>query len=133
MGYGMAGNVRKQMSSSGTLFLYDVVRDTCEAFAQDFKGFGPIEIIDAAKTGVDQSNTLITMVPDGANVQNVYLEGPGAVTKASRADRLILECSTIDVQTSRKVGEMVMQAGIGHYFDSPVSVSHLILWGLMKT
>lgn len=122
MGYGMAGNVRRKMAPSGTLFIYDVVRDACERFIDEFKNLGRIEIVETPKAGVDQSKILITMVPRGANVRQVYLQGPGAVIEATKADRLLLECSTIDVQTTREVGYKVRSSGIGHYVDTPVSV-----------
>ncbi|OAP57936.1 hypothetical protein AYL99_08674 [Fonsecaea erecta] len=121
MGYGMAGNVRKKMSPSAKLLVHDVSRDACERFVQEFADLGPIEIVGSPKAGVDQSGTLITSVPSGKNVQEVYLEGTGAVIRASKRDRIILECSTVDVQTTRDVGSKVIEAGIGHYFDSPVS------------
>lgn len=124
MGYNMAGNVRRKMSPTGTLFIHDVVRSACEKFKEEFGELGPVEIIDTAKAGVDQSETLITVVPRGVNVQEIYLQGSGAVINATKKpQRLIFECSTIDVKTTREVGEKVRQAGIGRYFDSPVSVS----------
>ncbi|POR32519.1 3-hydroxyisobutyrate dehydrogenase, partial [Tolypocladium paradoxum] len=121
MGYGMAGNVRMKMSSSGVLLIHDVVRDTCDKFVHEFKEFGTIQIVDTPEAGVNQSNTIITMVPRGVNVREVYLDGVGAVKNAAKADRVILECSTIEVQTTREVGNEIMQAGIGKYFDTPVS------------
>lgn len=126
MGYGMAGNVRKKMPPCGTLFIHDVVRDACDRFVEEFKQFGRIQIVETPKEGADQSSTLITMVPRGANVREVYLEATGAVINAIKADRLILECSTIDVQTTRETGQQIRQAGIGNYFDAPVSVSHTL-------
>ena len=123
MGYGMAGNVRTKMPASGTLFIHDVIRQVCDRFMDEFGHLGRIQIVDSPKEGLDQSNTLISIVPRGDNVRQVYLEGAGAVVNTSKADRLILECSTIEVQTTRDVGDQVAKAGVGHYFDAPVSVS----------
>lgn len=123
MGYGMAGNLRAKMSPHGTLFIHDVVRETCDRFVREFGHLGRVQAIDTPKEGADQSYTLLTMVPRGSDVREVYLEGAGAVVKATKANRLILECSTIDVRTTREVGEQIRQAGVGHYFDTPVSVS----------
>lgn len=123
MGYGMAGNVRSKMSPSGTLFIHDVARSACERFVEEFGSLGPIEIVNTPKDGLDRSDTLITVVPRGVNVQEVYLQGPGAVIRSTqKPDRLIFECSTIDVKTTREVGDAIREAGIGRYFDSPVSV-----------
>lgn len=123
MGYGMATNIRKRMHRSGTLFIYDAARAACERFKSEWGGHGSIHIVDSPVAGVNQSNTLVTTVPAGADVREVFLEGPGAVIGASKGDRVILECSTIDVQTAREVGAQITAAGIGRYVDSPVSVS----------
>lgn len=124
MGYNMAANIRKKMVPHGILFIQDISRDACDRFVQEFGDLGAIEIANSPKAGVDQSNTIITMVPRGENVKEVYLQGPGAVIDSAKGNRLILECSTIDVQTTREVGEKVIQADLGNYYDAPVSVSH---------
>lgn len=124
MGYGMAGNVRKNMAPSSVLYVYDVVSSACERFIEEFRETGPIMVIKTPLEGVEQSHTLISMVPGGANVRDIYLDGgEGSVVHASPADRLFLECSTIDVQTTREVGNEITQRGLGHYVDAPVSVS----------
>ncbi|KAL2825106.1 NAD binding domain of 6-phosphogluconate dehydrogenase-domain-containing protein [Aspergillus pseudoustus] len=121
MGYGMASNLRKKMDSSQTLFVYDVVRESCERFQGELGEYGPVEIVDSPAAGVDKSRTLVTIVPKSENVREVYLDGPGAVINATKGDRLVLECSTIDVQTTREVGAKVAEAGLGMYLDAPVS------------
>ncbi|CAK7233701.1 hypothetical protein SBRCBS47491_008700 [Sporothrix bragantina] len=122
MGYGMAGNVRKNMAPSGVLYVYDVVPSACERFVEEFRERGPIEIVKAPLEGVQRSHTLISMVPNGANVRDVYLDGgEGSIINAFPADRLFLECSTIDVQSTREVGNEIMGRGLGHYVDAPVS------------
>lgn len=123
MGYGMAGNVRKNMAPSGVLYVYDVASSACERFAEEFRSLGSIEIVKTPLEGAERSTTVISMVPHGGNVREIYLDGKGPVVGASPADRLFLECSTIDVQTTRAVGKEIMQRGLGHYVDAPVSVS----------
>lgn len=124
MGYGMATNVRKKMSSKATLFINDVNRSACEKFVEENKTCGPIEIVDTAKEVASKSHVLISIVPASEHVRQVYLNKEnGVIATTPDEDRLILESSTIDVQTTREVGEAVMDAGCGRYIDAPVSVS----------
>ena len=54
----------------------------------------------AAATGVD---TVITMLPAGQHVREVYL-GDGGLLAAVGSGTLLIDCSTIDVETARAVG-----------------------------
>lgn len=118
----MAGNVRKKMPSSATLHVFDVVPAACERFVGSFGSFGPIEIARTSKEVAEQSQTVISMVPNGDNAKEVYLDPQNGVIAASKnADRLMLECSTIGVKVTQDIGKAVMDAGQGVYVDTPVS------------
>ena len=71
------------------------------------------------------------MLPMGKHVRGVYLEGDSALVKLPRlsSPKLFLECSTIDVATSKEVGDAILASGIGYFADAPVSVSlHCTAW-----
>ncbi|HJS31305.1 MAG TPA: 3-hydroxyisobutyrate dehydrogenase, partial [Alphaproteobacteria bacterium] len=70
---------------------------------------------DAAK-GVE---AVITMLPAGAHVRDVYM-GAGAVIAAAAKGTLLIDCSTIDVESARAVGEAAAKAG-HDMVDAPVS------------
>ena len=124
MGFGMATNIRKKISKNSTMFINDVDRSACERFVNETSSFGPIEITETAKEAASKAPVVVSIVPAANHVKQVYLDKNNGVIAASKSDdRLILECSTIDVESTREVGKAIMEAGIGRYVDAPVSVS----------
>ncbi len=72
-------------------------------------------VADAA-TGVD---AVITMLPAGRDVRTVYL-GEGGILDAVDPSTLLIDCSTIDVGTARKVGAAATASRL-EMIDAPVS------------
>jgi 3-hydroxyisobutyrate/3-hydroxypropionate dehydrogenase len=128
MGFAMASNVRKRMSSSDTLHIYDINTSVCEKFKAELETIaGPIRICSGPMDVASRAATIISILPNGAIVKDVYLNTHSGVVAAkgqSAVDsrRLHLECSTIDIETTREVGTELSKAGMGYYVDSPVSV-----------
>lgn len=123
MGYGMATNIRHKISKSSTMFINDVNTEACEKFAKELNDQGPIEIVQSAKEAASKSKVFISMVPAAEHVRQVYLDETNGVVAAPKDEgRLVLECSTIDVDTTKAVGKAIMDSGRGRYVDSPVSV-----------
>lgn len=126
MGYGMATNVRKKLSKQATLFINDINQSACDKFVEENSSYGPIEVVSTAKEVATKSQTLISIVPASEHVRQVYLDQEnGVIVTTPDNDRLMLECSTIDVDTTREVGKAIMDKGCGRYIDAPVSVSSL--------
>ena len=124
MGYGMATNVRKKLPKNRTMYINDIDQSACERFVKETSSYGPVEIIKTAKETASKTSILISIVPASKHVKQVYLDKENGVIAASQSnDRLLLECSTIDVETTREVGKAIMDVGIGRYIDTPVSVS----------
>jgi hypothetical protein len=123
MGYGMAMNIRKKIPQTSTLFITDVFRPACEKFRNEFSSYGAIEIVDTAREVAERAATVISIVPAAKDVKQVYLDSQnGIIAGKANSDRLMLECSTIDAQTAREVGETLLKANAGSYIDTPVSV-----------
>lgn len=123
MGFPMAMNVRRKMPPESTLFVYDVDVNACEKFERLASALGPTIISTSAREIATNANTLVSIVPAGKHVRSVYLDPKdGVVAAPSRAQRLCLECSTIDIATARDVGSELKGKGAGHYIDCPVSV-----------
>lgn len=123
MGYGMAMNIRRTIPPSSTLFICDVFRPACEKFCDEFRSLGRIEIVDSARKVAEHAATIISIVPAAKDVKQVYLdEENGIIAAEANPDRLMLECSTIDTETAREVGETLRKANAGTYIDTPVSV-----------
>jgi len=68
---------------------------------------------------VSGKETVITMLPAGRHVHEVYL-GEGGILGAVAPGTLLIDCSTIDVATARRVAEAATAAGLT-MVDAPVS------------
>ncbi len=65
------------------------------------------------------SEVLITMLPAGKHVREVYLGADGVIAKA-KPGTLLIDCSTIDVETARVVAAAAAAKGLA-MLDAPVS------------
>jgi 3-hydroxyisobutyrate dehydrogenase len=74
---------------------------------------------DTPADAVAAAEVVITMLPAGPQVRAVYLGHSGVVARA-RKDALLIDCSTIDVETARSVAEAAAEAGFA-MLDAPVS------------
>src|SRR6266581_7798417 len=111
MGAPMAANlVKAQHHVSG----YDIVADACAALAEK-GGHAVASAVEAAAAG----DIVITMLPAGPQVRAVYL-GPDGVIAKARPGALLIDCSTIDVETARAVAAAAKEAGFA-MLDAPVS------------
>lgn len=123
MGFAMASNIRKKMPSESTLYINDINVQACERFKAEYSSLGPIEIVPTAREAAENSSVLISIVPGVQDVKTVYLDARNGVISAKKSgERLMLECSTIDVESTKEVGRRLKEAGLGVYIDAPVSV-----------
>ena len=111
MGAPMAANlVKAQHHVTG----FDVVATANAALAAK-GGHAAAGIAEAAAAG----DIVITMLPAGPQVRSVYLD-PGGVLAGARRGALLIDCSTIDVETARAVAAAAKGAGFD-MLDAPVS------------
>ena len=74
------------------------------------------------------ATVVVSMLPSADIVRKVYLDrSDGVIAAPSVADRLVLECSTIDSASARDVAGELKTSGCGLYVDTPVSVSSTLL------
>jgi len=124
MGYAMASNIRRKIPASSTLYINDINTTACTRFKDQYGSYGPIEIVSTARETAENSKVLISIVPGGSDVKKVFLdEETGVVAAKKDEERILLECSTIDVETTKEVGNVLKEGGWGTYIDTPVSVS----------
>ncbi|KAF2467465.1 3-hydroxyisobutyrate dehydrogenase mitochondrial precursor [Lindgomyces ingoldianus] len=118
----MAFNIRKKMPSTSTLFINDINMSACQRFQSEYRSFGPIEIVPSAREAAENSKVVVSIVPGAVDVKKVYLdEKDGVIASRKNEGRVLCECSTIDVKSTREVGEALMAKDIGTYVDTPVS------------
>jgi 3-hydroxyisobutyrate dehydrogenase len=111
MGGPMAGNLlQAQHRISG----HDIAAAAVAALSEK-GGHAASGIAEAAASG----DVVITMLPAGPQVREVYL-GPDGVLAHARPGALLIDCSTIDVETARTVAAEAAARGL-HMIDAPVS------------
>ena len=133
MGMPMAQNIRQKASSKSIMYIFDVHTPFCEKFLVEYSSHGPIEICSSARGVAEKADVIISIVPAASHVRTVYLDKKdGIIAAVADKSRLMLECSTIDANTAREVGETLAEAGSGTYVDTPVSVS-ILAFGIIKS
>jgi 3-hydroxyisobutyrate dehydrogenase len=66
-----------------------------------------------------EADAVITMLPAGEQVREIYLGGEGVLASV-RDGTLLIDCSTIDVETAREVAQAAQGSGLA-MIDAPVS------------
>ena len=112
MGLPMAENL---MKSGKKIRVFDVSKNTIE-IAQK-KNLDVVENLSDLVTR--DITTVITMLPEGKHSKEVFLGENGIINKVSK-DCLLIDCSTIDIQTSKEIGKKATENGI-KMIDAPVS------------
>ena len=93
---------------------FDVVSGCITRF-KDKGGLAAKDVTDAA-SDVD---IIITMLPAGKDVRDVYL-GTSGILQSTNSKPLLIDCSTIDVETARKVSNEAENVDL-LMLDAPVS------------
>jgi 3-hydroxyisobutyrate dehydrogenase len=75
--------------------------------------------VETAKIAAARADVVITMLPSGKEVRQIYL-GPGGIVENANPGTLLIDCSTIDVETARVVATAA-EANDLLMLDAPVS------------
>jgi len=108
MGGPMAANLVKAGHKVMAFDLVAASRDQAKADGAD--------IADSAASSVKGAEIVITMLPAGKHVLSVWNEVVPAMTKGA----LIIDCSTIDVESSKQAHALAAKHGVASV-DAPVS------------
>jgi 3-hydroxyisobutyrate dehydrogenase len=108
MGAPMAANLVK---SGNHVRGFDLVAASRDAAARD-----GAQIVDSARSALDDAEVVITMLPGGEQVLSVWDD----IVPAARQGTLFIDCSTIDVASARKAHALAAARGIAT-LDAPVS------------
>ena len=112
MGLPMAENL---MKSGKKIRVFDVSKKTIETAKE--KKLDVVENLNELVT--TDVTTVITMLPEGKHSKEVFLGDNGIINKVFK-DCLLIDCSTIDIQTSKEIGKKATENGI-KMIDAPVS------------
>ncbi len=111
MGGGMAANLVKAGFAVNAF-------DLMEANLNAAKEAG-CTAVDCVKKAVDGADYVVSMLPNGVIVESVYIDGD-ALLEAIPKQALVLDCSTIAPDNSRRVGAAAEKLGV-QFVDAPVS------------
>lgn len=109
MGGGMAANLAKK---GHDVRAFDLNAD---ALAKA-EAAGCLPVASAADA-VDGAEAIVTMLPAGTHVEGVYTD---AIFGRAQPSAILIDCSTIDVATARRVAETAATKGLAAV-DAPVS------------
>ena len=112
MGNPMAENLLK---SGKKITVFDVSKEMMEQAKK--KGLNTSESIKSLIN--DKVSIVITMLPEGKHSKEIYLGDNGIIKKVSK-DCLLIDCSTIDMETSKEIGKAAENENI-MMIDAPVS------------
>jgi 3-hydroxyisobutyrate dehydrogenase len=112
MGGPMAANLVK---AGHTVTGYDLNPAALDALA---KAGG--KVANSAADAVTGASVVITMLPAGEHVREVYLHQGGLIDVTKDSKPLLIDCSTIDVDSARTVTASAETAGLA-MLDAPVS------------
>ncbi|MCY4231979.1 MAG: 3-hydroxyisobutyrate dehydrogenase [Alphaproteobacteria bacterium] len=111
MGGPMARNL---MKAQHTVTAFDPLDTALAAIVEA----GAVQATSAA-AAVEGADAVVTMVPAGPHVREIYL-GAGGIIAAAAPETLLMDCSTIDVTTARNVAGAAAERGLD-MVDAPVS------------
>ena len=112
MGNPMAVNLLK---SGKKIRVFDISNKMIDLAKE--KGLNTVESIETLIN--NEISTVITMLPEGKHSKEIYLGDNGIINKVSK-DCLLIDCSTIDIETSKEIGKAANNKGI-MMIDAPVS------------
>lgn len=121
MGFPMAVNLRTKLPSSDQLIIYDINGEATSKLQKEHKG---VQVAQSVREVAENSETIITVLPEPSHVQNVYgamLKPPTLLEDGVAKERLFIDCSTIDPTSSADVANATHSSGQGKFVDAPMS------------
>ena len=112
MGAPMAANLVK---AGHRVIGFDVNAKAVQALAAS-----GVQAAGSAAEAARGADMVITMLPAGEHVREVWLHQGGLIEAVKGAGPLLIDCSTIDVESARTVTEAARVAGL-EMLDAPVS------------
>jgi len=105
---------RNLLKAGHTLVVYDIVPALLERVVASGAAAGK-----SARDAAERSDIVITMLPDGPDVEKAVL-GPAGVLEGARAGSTIVDMSSISPLVAQKVGAECKAKGV-KFLDAPVS------------
>lgn len=120
MGLPMCRNIASKLSPNEHIRIFDLNGAAMEGIYKNYpeeitKCSSPAEVAEGAEV-------IVTMLPEGRHVQSVYISGPKALSTVSLHGKLLIDCSTIDTETSLGIKDQLsFHFPSASFYDAPVS------------
>ncbi|KAL3478039.1 NAD binding domain of 6-phosphogluconate dehydrogenase-domain-containing protein [Aspergillus californicus] len=120
MGKHMAEQLAKKLPENARVSVFDVAKSPIEELVGKYPG--KIVGCTSPRNVAERSEFILSMVPEGAHVKSVYLDEKIGVTSIDLQDRVLIDCSTIDIATSLLVKQHIAEHHpSASFYDAPVS------------
>ncbi|EEP78434.1 predicted protein [Uncinocarpus reesii 1704] len=120
MGRPMVENLAKKLPANSIISIYDVSEQVLDDVVAG--NGGKIVKCLSARAVAERSDVIITMVPEGLHVRQVYLDRNIGICATDVSNKLLIDCSTIDTATSLAVKEHIFtHFPSASFYDAPVS------------
>jgi 3-hydroxyisobutyrate dehydrogenase len=113
------GNMGLPMAKNLVAAGRDVLAFDVTGPARDAAHKAGVPVVDALPDVIADAEAILTMLPAGKHVREVY-EGEGGVFESAKNGALCIDCSTIDIDSARAVAATAARAGYA-MVDAPVS------------
>ena len=116
IGLGIMGKPmsRNLLKAGYSLIVYDVLRGPVNELAE-----AGATRAESGRDAASQAETIITMLPDGPDVEAAVL-APNGILEGARKDSTIVDMSSISPLVSQKIGAACDAKGV-NFLDAPVS------------
>lgn len=141
MGWGMAKNLRNGISADSNLCVSEINTERLQQWLGETSGAitvakTPLEVVQQSVSSSLHAmpmhanvnllqDVIITMLPRGEHVRAVFTNPTNGLLALSKAEvnrpKTFIDCSSIDVKTSRDVAACVEKSELGQFVDAPVS------------
>ncbi|KAF3403495.1 putative 3-hydroxyisobutyrate dehydrogenase [Penicillium rolfsii] len=124
------------LGSRAKILINDVSAEAMQRFSTEAAALGPIEVVSNGADAARRANVVLTMLPNGAAVESVYLHPQSGIlagihdksTHQPGAKTMIVECGTIETATIDRIAQetsrLQEKLPSGHsvvFLDAPVS------------
>lgn len=123
MGARMAPNIFKDANVT-RLVLFDVSSEAVEGVRKAVAALGTNKTVEVAANPAEvarRCKKLITMLPNGKVVSQVYNDPVTGIFAALQPGSIVIDSSTIDAQTPKTLADTARSAKQSLFFDAPVS------------
>ncbi|KAL2205526.1 3-hydroxyisobutyrate dehydrogenase, variant [Sarocladium strictum] len=124
MGWGMANNIRCKLPESDSLCVCELNKERLMQWLAQAPGKASIRVAQTPREVVENSDVIFTMLPAGPHVAGVFTHPETGLLSAEPShlrNKLFLECSTIDIETSLLMAGLVGKLDSCAFVDAPVS------------